>query len=249
LENPYFRTDTREAVGEALKWMEAQCYMSNTDAQIAGDEWAEGAQRESRDQHRQRRWEKVHSERRANFVRFCEERWGRDWTRSLGLSRAKFLEIGAGAGAQVKWLVENDYDVTALECSASAIARMRGRSETWVKRGQLRAKMVDIRKYENGTSVYDCVVDVCCLQHLTVDEAVIVTQRARHWLKPGGWFFSKQVMKNHGLSRTSYMRTATLDSINQMFRGYKPVKIDICNEVVRGDVPLLHAIVTARVPV
>lgn len=206
--------------------------MTNTDSQI--DEW-----------------EKVHSEvpwgdvPEANFVRWCEARW---WSKFPD-TKAEFLEIGAGAGAQVKWLVEHGHNVTALECSASAIERMRGRAEAWVKIGDLQTKLVDIRGYENGTSAYDCVIDVCCLQHLTLDEATLVTQRARRWLKPAGWFFSKQVMKDHGLSRTSYMRSATLDGINQMFRGYIPVKIDICNEVVRGDVPLLHAIVTARVPI
>lgn len=206
--------------------------MTNTDSQI--DEW-----------------EKVHSEvpwgdvPEANFVRWCEARW---WSKRPDI-KAEFLEIGAGAGAQVKWLVEHGHNVTALECSPSAIERMRGRSETWVKQGGFQAKVIDVRRFENGVAVYDAVIDICCLQHLTLDEAVLVTQRARQWLKPSGWFFSKQVMKDHGLSRTSYMRTATLDGVNRMFRGYNIVQIDICNEVARGDVPLLHAIVKARAPI
>jgi SAM-dependent methyltransferase len=197
-------------------------------------------------------WEEVHkvvpwgSVPDHNFQKFVESRWG-----GLNLRSASFLDLGCGAGAQAIWLAERGYHVTAVDASRAAIERLlerTGRIDTTMPIS-LMTVTADVRDVSFGDAKFDCVFDVCCLQHIEEDAAVAVVQRARQWLKPGGVFWSKQAIApfDHTLNRVSYIRPATMESLRRMFVGYAEVKMDMLREIVRGDKNLWSVIVQARV--
>jgi 2-polyprenyl-3-methyl-5-hydroxy-6-metoxy-1,4-benzoquinol methylase len=198
-------------------------------------------------------WEKVHSEMHwgtipeRNFVKWVCETWP--------LPGAKFLEIGCGVGAQVLWLSEMGHDVRAVDVSPSAIARMKMRINQAALEGTTHgvviSEIADIgaRQYEHAS--FDCVVDICSLQHVSEVDAVLVAQRARKWLRPNGWFYMKQAIEpfDRTLNRVSFIRCGSLETIAKMFTGYPIVKVDMIREIVRGDKEVYHVIVRAQVKV
>lgn len=195
-------------------------------------------------------WEHVHQQMHwgtipeRNFVKFVGEQWP--------LPGAKFLEIGCGVGAQALWLAEIGHDVQGIDSSATAIYRLGVRARQAVLEGpfpgRLAAEVADVteRQYEDAT--FDCVVDVCTTQHIFEATAIELAQRVHSWLKPGGWFFSKQVMEPFDLSlnRTSYVRFTTVGMLRCMFEAFPVRKIDLLREVVRGDKVVWHMLVKAQ---
>lgn len=204
-------------------------------------------------------WEAVHQQvpwgevPDRNFEKFVRQRWGADWTREL--NPVSFLDLGCGAGAQAIWLADNGYIVMAVDGSFAALDRLLERVGRHEHVGEIapriRTKRVDLTQpLEFSDSHFECVFDVCCLQHLAEDDAVAVTQKARRWLRPGGWFWSKQAIApfDSSLNRVSYIRLATIESIRRTFIGYS-VEMDMAREIVRGDKTLWSVIIRAQVKV
>jgi 2-polyprenyl-3-methyl-5-hydroxy-6-metoxy-1,4-benzoquinol methylase len=203
-------------------------------------------------------WEDVHkvvpwgSVPDRNFQKFIE--WDGDC--ALRDTRTTFLDLGCGAGAQAIWLAEQGFKVYAVDGSAAAIKRLTERAARVTMRGELWPVVQDLTTIGANDwqdSTFNCIFDMCCLQHMTEDEAVELVRKARRWLKPRGWFWSKQAIApfDASLNRVSFIRTATTESIRRMFMdsyagGYVDVKLDMLREVVRGDKDLWSVIVLAR---
>lgn len=85
---------------------------------------------------------------------------------------------------------------------------------------------------------------------MTEEDAIAVVQKTRRWLRPLGWFWSKQAIApfDHSLNRVSYIRLATMESIRRTFIGYS-VEMDMTREIVRGDKTLWSVIIRAQVKV
>lgn len=200
-------------------------------------------------------WERVHQETHwgtipeRNFVRFvCDQ---------IVVPRANFLEVGCGAGAQAVWLSEQGHHVVAVDASPTAVARTLVRynqmvHETAAARYPPPPTFVayarDVAALEFGPNTFDCVVDVCTTQHMPESQAIELAERAHAWLKPGGWFFSKQVMEpfDPSLNRTSFVRFTTVGMLRCMFGPFAVRKIDMLREVVRGDKVVWHMLVRAQ---
>lgn len=107
----------------------------------------------------------------------------------------QFLDVGCGAGAQLRYFVngaasENGHTVVAIDASSMAISR--AQKFAYGARGRVLLKVADVREYEPSEK-FDCIIDVCTLQHLSIDEAHQTTAKFRKWLKPGGRVFSKML--------------------------------------------------------
>lgn len=199
-------------------------------------------------------WEQVHREMlwgtipERNFVKFVEETWPSPIS--------SFLEVGCGVGAQAIWLVQRGHSVNAVDVSPAAIQRLYARiaenaEEGMLNGGAIIPEVADItsRQYPQGS--FDCVVDICSLQHVSEADAIQVAQRARRWLKPNGWFYMKQAIEpfDRTLNRVSFIRLGALETLSKMFVGYPVVKIDMVREIVRGHMQVWHIIVRAQVKV
>lgn len=135
-------------------------------------------------------WERVHSGQA--WGRWPNTRLVEAFMREHGhLSReerraVKVLELGCGAGAQLRFLGAEGFDPYGVDGSAAAISAARYVApESWLN--------VHNIAHPNFSPPHrmDCIIDVCTLQHLGSTDAMRVIQRCRReWLKPGGLLIS-----------------------------------------------------------
>lgn len=179
--------------------------------------------------HEAQEWGRWPSE---NLVRFVKRRF----PSHHGPAKV-VVDLGCGAGAQTAFLGLEGFDVCAVDGSAAAIERAKEQLELRCGAPSMRG---DMYAYGHGNLVWwdradiadwrppfavDAVVDVATLQHLDDSDAVAVVERARGWLKPGGWFFSLHasneaddtVVSRNGTVR---VRRAGRSEIRGLFHGY-----------------------------
>lgn len=100
----------------------------------------------------------------------------------------RFLELGCGFGAQLRFLWAEGFYAEGMDGSQTAVDYVQAMPE---RRGLVvHADLADFPEADDGFR-YDCIVDVCTLQHISPDVKTQLIYKARGWLKPGGWIFSK----------------------------------------------------------
>lgn len=106
-------------------------------------------------------------------------------------SSVKFLELGCGFGAQLRFLWEEGFDAEGIDGSQTAVdyAKALPGRRGLVVHGDLEHFLAA----DGDGYRYDCIVDVCTLQHISPGQNAKLIAKAREWLKPGGWIFSKHV--------------------------------------------------------
>lgn len=193
--------------------------------------------------HRQMMWGTIPE---RNFVKWVEDTYQGDVRRAVS-----FLEVGCGVGAQALWLAERGHTVRAVDVSPTAIQRLDARIMQAGETHRIITEVADVTSRQYEASSFDCIVDICSLQHVSESDAIMVAQRARHWLKPRGWLYMKQAIEpfDRTLNRVSFIRCGDLTTIQKMFTGYPVVKIDMIREIVRGDKEVFHIIVKAQVKI
>ncbi len=112
--------------------------------------------------------------------------------------QARFLEMGCGGGAQLLFLGSEGFIGVGVDSSRTALdtaVRIIGERSLGM--------MLPPRLYLHDLGMeplpgmfgdgeeFDCVFDVCTLQHLSEAGAAKAIQWSCSKLKPGGWFFSK----------------------------------------------------------
>jgi SAM-dependent methyltransferase len=101
----------------------------------------------------------------------------------------KFLDIGCGQGANSWFLAREGYNVTALDGSASALAKVYERFRREHLAGQLvHADLTEPLPFPDNT--FDVVVDVHASCYSTLDEMHRTFKEISRVLVPGGRLFS-----------------------------------------------------------
>lgn len=142
--------------------------------------WEEG--------HRKHAWARWPDTR---FVEFAMRRFG-DRRRS----GVRFLELGCGGGAQVAFLAAEGFDVLGIDASDAAVIKARRLlHERLPHHGDHnifpRAFKADICTVDFAPHQFDCIFDVCTLQHLPPERASEVLASVWRWIKADGVFWSK----------------------------------------------------------
>lgn len=141
------------------------------------------------------KWEDIHAARPwgkypcDQFVSFVY----RNYKAVPKRSAARFLDLGAGAGANTLFLASEGFTVLAVDGSVSALNRIRQRSEEMLRpHDQARIAYIcsELERYEPFFPA-DCFVDVCAMQYMTHDAARALADRCWNALPVGGRFFSK----------------------------------------------------------
>jgi len=116
----------------------------------------------------------------TRFVEWVMRKYGTAEDRS----KIKFLELGAGGGAQMRFLCDEGFDAWGIEATDAGFAACRNLAP--------HAKMLkgDLTLWDPLSVQFDCVFDICTMQHLDPVEARVALQRIHKWIKPGGAFFS-----------------------------------------------------------
>lgn len=181
-------------------------------------------------------WDKVFAERawgrwpNTRFVEWAMRRFGGAELHS----QVHFVELGSGAGAQLRFLRDEGFHVLGIEGSAAAIAQARGLligDAYWV------LKHADLADYDGvAPESVECVYDVCTLQHLSPMIVGKVIERAKGWIKPGGYLFSMYAADcvepaiSPGVPVPHF---ATLRDIFRMFG--EPPAIRVASETIMAD--------------
>lgn len=143
-----------------------------------------------------REWDAIHAKRgwgkwpNEVFVAWFMRTYGAVPRREL----VRVLELGSGGGAQLRFLATEGFAGFGVEGSAAAISQ--SKQLHWDGAVVWKMDLGDFAKLPSpGTGAfkdetYDCIVDVCTLQHLTAGLNAQVVARARKMLKPGGKLFS-----------------------------------------------------------
>ena len=179
-------------------------------------------------------WDVIHTARtwgRWPNTRFVE--WAMHTYGEVDDRRAvRFLDLGCGAGAQLRFLEAEGFSYVGVDGSEAALfrARMAGLWPVW------HADLTDF-EIEEDWGKFDCVMDICTLQHLSVAAECGIVQRARYWLKPGGCFFMIHAADNEGpYGDVPPPRVMSSKGMANLFAGYKLIRTAI-EEVVDIDIP------------
>lgn len=214
-------------------------------------------------------WDDVYAKRQWGHwpnTRFVE--WAmRTFGEAPNRRSVRFLELGCGAGAQVKFLLEEGFNAFGVDSSQQAIFQ----AMDWIGSRYPTRELLwldDIRRFDPGLALvhfplnytpqrqnnadlkFDCIFDVCTLQHLERDGAVQAVRRAFQWLKPGGYMFSmhqavQEPPPDVGDVPDPWMLTEA--GIQQLFGGFE---LRYGWEIVRGidGLERRHWIIEARKP-
>lgn len=159
-------------------------------------------------EHARRQWGTIANHHLARFV-------ARTYP---GHEMVRFLDVGAGAGAQTLWLAQRG-NVLAFDGSDAALRRI-AKAAGWSSR--VFFEHSEITKFgDECDGIFDCVVDVASLQCVPDDDAAAFIGRMRKALAPGGTFFSftdaGSDPKLHTIGKV-YPRTHKM--VRAMFGGY-----------------------------
>lgn len=130
-----------------------------------------------------------------------------------------FIEIGCGAGAQLRYFAtgEHGHRIIGLDSSANAIAR--AQRFVYQSKGRITLKVCDAREFIPEDRV-DCVIDVCTLQHLSLTTvAGLLGKIKRQWLKPGGTLFSVMLNEVQGVDVFDARRSSAA-TLGTLFAGW-----------------------------
>ncbi len=128
----------------------------------------------------------------------------------------KILEVGCGSGANLWMMAKEGFHVYGLDSSETALELARAHlSEKWDVSAEFAKGSFTNLPYDND--MFDAVVDVVSLQHLTIADARNALTEIARVLKPGGEFFSYRlsdhsIMYSQGCSKG--LDAATLSNID-----------------------------------
>lgn len=176
-----------------------------------------------------------------NLVRFMLRQFGAAPDRS----RVKCLDLGCGAGASALFLAQEGFDVLAVDGSDAAIKSLGAERTRRKLEGKSLATLVaDLTVFDMHLG-FDCVIDICTLQHLADSDAHQVITRAKSWMRSKGWFFSIMAAPNWNVAGSHRPRMVDRAWLAKAFDGYH---LDLGNEDVTrpGGDRAAHWIVQAQ---
>lgn len=193
-------------------------------------------------------WERVHSGQA--WGRWPNTRLVEAFMREYGSAsrdeRAdiQVLELGCGAGAQLRFLAAEGFDVFGVDGSPSAITMAR----ILAPGSYLHVHDIAQPRFTPPHRM-DCIIDVCTLQHLSPGDAAMVLMRCRRdWLKPGGMVISIMAAEHTTVRQPDHIpppRLLTHGEIPHLFAGFER---RVSCEIVVTDPPaeLRHWIIEGR---
>jgi SAM-dependent methyltransferase len=131
--------------------------------------------------YRRRSWGKYPKEELIRFV--AKHYYGVPHRRTV-----RFLDVGCGFGSSACYLAREGFAVDAVDGSATIIDLLNKRV---VEEGfNVSLAVADATTLPYADETFDCVVDVCCIQHNSPDDCRRILDCIFDKMKPGGRLFS-----------------------------------------------------------
>lgn len=193
-------------------------------------------------------WEEIFQQRDAwgnyppeELVRFIAQNYYRVSDRK----EIRILEVGCGPGGGPSWFIAREgFSFTGIDGSETAIEKARQRFKVEGLPGEFRVGFLAELPWDDG--VFDCIVDVACLQ--CNDEAATkwIIGEIRRVLKPAGRHFSLTAKagswgdgSGERIDKTSFrhvtegpfhgmgvMRFATRESLEELYADFSSLTIE-----------------------
>ena len=148
----------------------------------------------------------------------------------------RLLEIGCGTGANVWFMAREGFTVSGIDGSVTAIEKARQRITA--ERLQAHFEVGDVAALQKTFSEmppYDGVIDVCCLQHNSIENAERIIGQMWALLKTGGKIFSMLVAEgSYGCAMGEEVDSHTrVDIAEGPFKGVGLVHFFTISEIQR----------------
>lgn len=147
-------------------------------------------------------WDEVHQKQvwgqwpNEHFVRFMRRHFNAPGDREM----RRFLEIGCGAGAQLRFFQQEGYHARGFDSSMAAVSNAkrlidseRVTAQVGVAPEEMETAHLSLPPGWSGPArpnLYDAVIDVCTLQHMSFEDARASINAAHGMLHDGGRMFS-----------------------------------------------------------
>lgn len=126
----------------------------------------------------------------------------------------RVLDLGCGAGACTRFLVDEGFSVTAIDCSNEALTRMRYNLQRW-DLPKVEAVCADITKpfpFSDGS--FDVVLDNLCLSHIDdARRAEVVAEIARVVVPRGTYLTRRFMFHSERIEDHGHVSYVTTDSV------------------------------------
>lgn len=122
----------------------------------------------------------------------------RDRCGSSGYEQLHFLEMGCGAGPNLKWLAQKGIKVSGVDISTNALDLCRANLNHSELMGKVEHLLeASVESVPLPDESFDGIIEACVFQHLNKQERFKAFREVFRLLKPGGGFFGYMLDVNH----------------------------------------------------
>ena len=159
-------------------------------------------------------WGKYPPEELIRFI-------AKNYYKSNNRDAVKILDIGCGTGACTWYLSREGFSAYGIDGSVSAIKRGKKRFAAEALSGEF--IVGDIAKIPYVAESFDCVIDICSIQHNESVFAQKIVQECYRVLKKDGLFFS--MLASYGswtepFEGKGYLKFYKINDVNQLFKNF-----------------------------
>lgn len=162
----------------------------------------------------------------------------------------KILDLGCGTGAATWYLAREGFSTYGIDASPTAIKRAMARFTNEKLGGNF--QVGDFNHLPFKDNFFDCVIDVCSIQHNSIENARTIIAEAIRVLKSGGKIFSMLINVQSRFARDSspfegkgFVHCYTREEVSALFAPFKNLVIDTSTYTDLGNV-VSHFIVKAE---
>ena len=176
-----------------------------------------------------KKWEQIHQRQDwgkyppEELVRFV----ARNYYKVKDRSKVSFLDLGCGLGAASWYLAREGFDVWGIDGSKTSIDKVIVRFRKENLQGFFENN--DYLKTSYSNNIFDCVIDVCSIQHNSPKDQQLIINNIYKWLKPGGKVFSMMFESERKPAKDPAKDTCiycnTYEGVKQLYKKFKNVKI------------------------
>jgi len=169
---------------------------------------------------RTQEWGKYPPEELIRFV-------AKNFYKAPNREAVKILDLGCGTGACTWYLAREGFSAYGIDGSTAAIKRAKQRFSEERLKGEF--VVGDFVKIPYPREFFDCVIDVCSIQHNRPSSAKKVVSEVHRVLKPDGKFFS--MLASVGIWKgpyvgKGYVHFYKLSEIGELFKNFKILSIE-----------------------
>jgi len=166
--------------------------------------------------------------------------------------KIKILDLGCGTGASSWFLAKEGFSVYGMDGSKTAIKKANERFKEECLEGNF--KVGDFIRLDYPNNFFDCVIDVCSIQHNRITNVSTIFNEVFRVTKKGGKIFSMMISRESKLNHFSnpfkgrgFVYFFTRKEIESLFKSFIKLVIEKSERTDRGNL-ISHFVISAEKP-